>query len=49
MGPNNLWKDGWENTQAKDNSLNELKKTLQERLQMLTYLKELGSMSPSAV
>ena len=24
----NLWKDGWENTQAKDNSLNELKRKL---------------------
>jgi len=27
-GQSNLWKDGWENTQAKDNSLNELKRKL---------------------
>ena len=27
-GQSNLWKDGWENTQTKDNSLNELKRKL---------------------
>ena len=27
-GQSNLWKDGWENTQAKDHSLNELKRKL---------------------
>ena len=27
-GQSNLWKEGWENTQAKDNSLNELKRKL---------------------
>ena len=43
----NLWKDGWENSQAKDFALNELKRKLYRAVANVNILKELGSMSPS--